>query len=573
MSTGLKSPHRIRAVQALLLIVLMLGVFFRAAHLDGKLYWHDEVYTSVRTLGYTGDEIEEALFTGELTTRQDWLRYQQLDPERGWGDTLYALTTHPEHPPLFYLLLRGWVVLFGDSVAAIRSLSVVFSLLCFPALYWLCRELFDVRIWPVALALWSVSPVHVLYAQEARPYSLWTLMTLLSTAVLLWAMRSHRPLTWVTYGIVLAISAYTSLFTAMVWLSHGLYVGIQSWPPQHWQRSGKRSTPPTIGDPPALQHPPYQGGLGGILNWLLATGLAGFLFSPWIAVILVNRDRFQEKTSWVNFETAFPTLVKLWGLHISSVFIDLGLPLDHPYTYIAPALVLPLLGWALWVLCHNTPRRTWLLLVLMLVVPSAMLILPDVLGGGQRSINTRYFFPTLSTAVVVVAYLLAHLWCYRSRLAAGVMALVFTAGVLSCSLSASSNTWWNKGLSYHNIRTATVLNRLDRPIVVSAWSNNLLGNLVSMAYDLDDDVQLQIFSDTPLPPFPEDGRDRILFEFNDRLIESALANGFTLEGFEQDNVPLLRLVRQTGSLPDEGDEANYSNSLLQRRGDPGHHPS
>lgn len=516
-----KGTRRLNAALVLFAVVLALGIFFRVTHVGQKLYWHDEVYTSVRTLGYTGDEIEAALFTGQLTTPQDWLRYQQRDPERGWDDTLYALSTHPEHPPLYYLLLRGWIGLFGTAIAAIRSLSVVFGLLCFPALYWLCRELFTERVGPVALALWAVSPVHVLYAQEARPYSLWMLLTLLLTAALLRVLRQGNRAGWVAYGVVLAVSAYTSLFTAMVWVSHGLYLALQVWP----QGEGKRPR------------------LGPLLNWLFASGLAGLLFSPWMFVILVNRDRFQEKTSWVNFSAPFPNLVKLWGLHISSVFIDLGFPLEHPYTYIAPALVLPLMGWALWRLCRRTPRSTWLLLVLMLAVPPAMLILPDLVGGGQRSLNTRYFFPTLNIAVVVVAYLLTHLWQQRPRVAAGVMALVFTAGVVSCSLSAVSNTWWNKGLSYHNIRTAAVLNRLEQPIVVSAWSNNLLGNLVSMAYHLDPDVQLQIFAGTPLPPFPDDGRDRILFELNERLIEAVMANGYTVEGFTRDNVALLRLTR------------------------------
>ncbi|MGF1515127.1 MAG: glycosyltransferase family 39 protein [Elainellaceae cyanobacterium] len=555
------SSERLKAACVLVAVLLALGVFFRVAHLDRKLYWHDEVYTSVRTLGYTGDEIEASLFTGELTDRQDWLRYQRLDPERGWGDTLYALTTHPEHPPLYYLLLRGWMGLFGDAIAVTRSLSVVFSLMSFPALYWLCRELFPQRVWPVALALWAVSPVHVLYAQEARPYSLWTLITLMTTALLLRAVRTGNRMIWVAYGVALAVSAYTSLFAAMVWLSHGLYLLVQGVLPQG-QASYQQTTRDAAEDPP---QPPLVRGVpqgGGaptrwkplrwlsFHNWLLATGVAGLLFSPWLGVVLVNRDRFQEKTSWVNFETAFLTLAKLWGLHISSVFIDLGLPLEHPYTYIAPALVVPLLGWAVWVLCRKTPRPVWLLLVLLLLLPPAMLILPDVTTGGQRSLNTRYFFPSLSTAVIVVAYLVTHLWQGASRrLAAGVTVLLFTAGVVSCSLSASANTWWNKGISYHNVRTAAVLNQLDRPIVVSAWSNNLLGNLISMAYYVNDEVQFQIFANTPLPPFPDDGRDRILFELNSRLIEAAMVNGFTVEDFERDNVPLLRLVKTSEPEP------------------------
>src|SRR5581483_4580543 len=39
------------------------------------------------------------------------------------------------HPPLHYFFLKGWVILFGDSPFALRSLSVVFALASIVVLY------------------------------------------------------------------------------------------------------------------------------------------------------------------------------------------------------------------------------------------------------------------------------------------------------------------------------------------------------------------------------------------------------------------------------------------------------
>src|SRR5690606_15494177 len=111
----------------------------------------------------------------------------------------------PKHPPLFYVLLRIWCGAFGDSVFAMRFLAALISLLAFPALWWLCRELFfedENRrlIALVALALLALSPFHVLYAQEVREYSIWTVAIFVSCALLLRALRLGERKWWIAYG-------------------------------------------------------------------------------------------------------------------------------------------------------------------------------------------------------------------------------------------------------------------------------------------------------------------------------------------------------------------------------------
>ena len=39
-------------------------------------------------------------------------------------------------PPLYYLLLHGWMAIFGETEAATRALSLVFALVAVPVAYW-----------------------------------------------------------------------------------------------------------------------------------------------------------------------------------------------------------------------------------------------------------------------------------------------------------------------------------------------------------------------------------------------------------------------------------------------------
>ena len=494
---------------ALLLVVLALGLFFRVAHIDQKLYWHDEVYTSVRTLGYTGREATAALFTGELLGRDDLLKFQRLSPERGWGDTLYALTTHPEHPPLYYLLLRAWVTGFGTSVAAMRSLSAVFSLLCFPALYGFCRRLFGPLVGAIALALWAVSPVQVLYAQEARPYSLWVLVTLLSHLALLRAVQRRAAWNWFLYTAAIVSSAYTSLLTGLVWLCHGLYlIVIKRW--------------------------------RALAYWGLASVGAAALFSPWLWVMARNWGQMRKYTAWITSDYGL-WLPQLWGIHFSSAFVDFGVPLDPRYGVVLLLSAALLIG-AIAVLWRRDLVEARLV-VLLLTVPIGVLALPDILLGGIRSGLPRYILPSLTMVPVAVAHLMAAQW-RRGWIAQGLGALLLTMGIASCSLSAQATTWWTKSVGMDNAEAIAFLRQVERPVVITQASDLALGNILSIAHGLPPEVQFQLLPREALPVIPEGGRDRFLFHA--RHLSDALAkSGFALERVE--SAPVLSSVVRAAS--------------------------
>ena len=149
-----------------LVVFLMIGIFFRFAHLGQNVYWIDEAVTSRRISGYTETEIEQKIFDGRSIGIDDLQKYQYPNAEKSTADTIDTLIIEDsQHPPLYFVALRSWVKLFGNSVAKIRSFSAVISLLTFPCLYWLCQELFQSKwvSW-TALCLTAISPVHVVYA-------------------------------------------------------------------------------------------------------------------------------------------------------------------------------------------------------------------------------------------------------------------------------------------------------------------------------------------------------------------------------------------------------------------------
>lgn len=169
----LKTNSKPKWLSIFLLTVIILGVFFRVINIAQKPYWHDEIYTSLRISGYTSPEVVEQIYD-KIIGIDDILRYQCPSQEKKLSDTVRGLAVEePQHPPLFYWLEAIWTRWFGCSITTTRSLAVLFSLLTLPAIYWLCRELFQSPIvaW-MAIALTSISPIHIRYAQEARQYSL-----------------------------------------------------------------------------------------------------------------------------------------------------------------------------------------------------------------------------------------------------------------------------------------------------------------------------------------------------------------------------------------------------------------
>ena len=57
----------------------------------------------------------------------------------------------------------------------------------------------------LAVATIAISPFQIVYAQEARPYSLFVMLILLSRAVLVRGMRLKTNSSWGIYAVTLVV--------------------------------------------------------------------------------------------------------------------------------------------------------------------------------------------------------------------------------------------------------------------------------------------------------------------------------------------------------------------------------
>ena len=497
--------------------VIAIGIFFRCYNIDKKVYWHDEVYTSIRVSGYNGTEIIKEIFTGQVIRPQDLLKYQKINSQKTWLDTFDKLIEHPEHPPLYYLLSRGWQGIFGSSIISSRSLAVFISFLVFPCIFWFCWELFNsINIGVTAMVLSAVSPVQVIYAQEAREYSLWTVTILLCCAVLLKAIKTRKKFWWLVYSLSLGLNFYVSLLSILLALSQTIYLLLST------RLKISKIT----------------------INFLISQLGAAALFSPWLIIIYQNYTLLEDRTSWTNYSQPFINLLSAWELHLNSIVWDF-----HPQINwaIAPRITPVFLTFIILTLVtiyRYTRSHIYLLITCLIIVPTLGLILPDLIQGGQKSTMTRYFIPSLLGIQVCLAYWLGKDNLFSRKIRLRILSLLVIFGIVSCTISSQANTWWNKVVGYHNPVIAQSINQYEKPLIISNNRDINLGNLISLSYLLEDKVRLLLTTTENIPKVKHDGFSEVLiWNFSpDSLTKFQAKNNVSISVIEGKYSPQLWLV-------------------------------
>jgi mannosyltransferase len=135
-----------------------------------------------------------------------------------WHRFVSVVSHREPNMALYFLLLRGWVVL-GHSEVALRSLSVVIAVAALWVVIMLTRSLFGRRAALLAGLLLAVDPLYVQFAQDVRGYSLALLLVSASCFFFVKGIRQVDPpprLCWTAYTVVTALAAYSNFWAALV---------------------------------------------------------------------------------------------------------------------------------------------------------------------------------------------------------------------------------------------------------------------------------------------------------------------------------------------------------------------
>jgi mannosyltransferase len=135
------------------------------------------------------------------------------------GDLAQALQYNEVTPPLYYLILHGWMQIAGsDSELMLRLPSVAAGIALVASLYWLARLVAGARAGLITAALAGASPLVLLYAQQVRAY-VWVMLALtVAVAAVLQATRD-RSWRWMLVGSVAAACSVLLHYTAVLVLA------------------------------------------------------------------------------------------------------------------------------------------------------------------------------------------------------------------------------------------------------------------------------------------------------------------------------------------------------------------
>ncbi|MGB8844016.1 MAG: glycosyltransferase family 39 protein [Aliidongia sp.] len=139
------------------------------------------------------------------------------------------------NPPLYFLLLRGWMALFGDSAVAVRSLSLLAGAVTVPVMLRIARAagLDRIGAW-LAVFLYLTSTLAARYAIMARPYALWLFVLSIALLALLEAMAATAPSR--RWALAFAAAGLTALYlhdATLVFLVAADVVFVLVWAVRH----------------------------------------------------------------------------------------------------------------------------------------------------------------------------------------------------------------------------------------------------------------------------------------------------------------------------------------------------
>jgi len=120
------------------------------------------------------------------------------------------------HPPLYHTLLHFWLYL-GRSEIWVRLLSVALALFSIWLIYQLGKVIADKKRAFLSASFLAISPYHLWYSQETRPYMAFLAFSLLSTFLLI-------RKSWFWYTLALILSLYTHYFTLFLLVGHVIYI-------------------------------------------------------------------------------------------------------------------------------------------------------------------------------------------------------------------------------------------------------------------------------------------------------------------------------------------------------------
>jgi hypothetical protein len=356
---------------ACLVPLVLIGGLLRIHGISRENLWFDEYWTLYLATG-RGNEIFTA--PNQIMVHPPDVSFSTAP---AWWH-IWNRLKGTSHPPLYHILLRWWVDLFGDRDGPVRGLSVVFSLGGVILMYIAARKFSGSEVQGViAAALMALAPIQIYYSQQVRPYTMMQFIALAGAiAMISIEIRGWSWLKLIALALAVLALALTHYFTAGVIAAFAVYALVRF-------RGGAR--------------------VGAVCAIVLAALLAAALWSRHLGDDSVAGYGMMPSRNLLHMLLSVPQRLTLETDHDPMVMADNGpwilVIAIAVVTYLVPVITLrqrpELLLWWLWtilsvglILGFDLARHSALLSITRYLMPAApgvyAILATPLLGRGGR---------------------------------------------------------------------------------------------------------------------------------------------------------------------------------------------
>jgi len=377
-----------------------------------------------------------------LADKNIWLdeAYSISLSQQKLGDLLRLVVESDVHPPLYYLLLKLWLVP-GDSAGYVRLLSVIFSIAAIPLMYLVVSTLYDdVQAGLIGAGILAFSPLHIWYAQEARMYALLTFFVLASAYFFIRALRQGLPRDWIAYIFTTTLALYTDY--AAIWY----FVVMTIFYLLSWKRFPNRTK-----------------------AWLLSQAAVLLIFSPWFRPLLTQMAQVTD-SFWLPPPT-FQTIL--------DVFLDFN-SLNFPWIAMSVLYMTVIFVWV-----YIVPDNSWQLRLatIWLLIPLAIAL---ILSFRQPIFLSR------NLIIASIGYYLLVVGAIKRFKSVRWMGLLLLPLLVMNMISIAHNAWDEEKENWRDLAAhvaALVQNSRDGLIIFNPPYAEIPFAYYFQGYDLDVDTQ------------------------------------------------------------------------------------
>jgi 4-amino-4-deoxy-L-arabinose transferase-like glycosyltransferase len=418
--------HGIRYSLLITMLVFAAGLSLRLWRLTYVTLWSDEFRGTLQLIQYS------------------------------WRDLVTGNYPWDLNPPLYFLVLKGWITFLGsDNEPVMRSLSIFASCVSMVIIYLLGKRLGNERVGLALLLVLAFHPEYLFYSTDLRMYSVLVLLSLMTCYFYLeYLLDDHHSRWWLlAMSISLALACYTHYFGVLIGLGimmAAIFI--------HFKRKDK---------------------LGSTI-WFMA--LSAIFAIPLMLIFL--QQYFRYVNNWVNPEVSIPKLdvASLIALFAGSASFDFSV------TDLAQVLSLLAVISGLVILFRNDRKITAFALCAFVGVAWLSLFLISVRIVG---IHPRYLIPIFLVPWVIIAMS----WIETTDSYSKLLRIFSIAAIGTIMLSGISSTV-NKEYpspNWRDIAERLVLEAEENEqIVIMGWDASPTGYYLDRSWMTSYDLEMQV---------------------------------------------------------------------------------